>query len=258
MAGSVAQATHTYNISAQPLGSALLSFGKQSGLQLTAPGELLRGVKTSGVHGQLTSQQALGQLLAGTGLSYAPSGNGTVVLTKTAANITLGPVRVGGTVAHENPTGPGVGYVATTTMAGTKTDTPITEIPNSIYVVTKQLMQDQQPQNVAEALRYTPGVYSEELGNYQSGGGIAGTSQGIVQRGFSTKSFVDGLQLDSASSGETAFIERIEAVNGPASVMYGQTNPGGMIGISLKKPTDTPFHQVSVGFGSWGRYETTA
>ncbi|MFS3137785.1 STN domain-containing protein [Gluconacetobacter sacchari] len=82
-AGAVSSATvlstRTYNISAQPLGSALLSFGKQSSLQLTAPGELLRGVKTSGVHGQLTSQQALGQLLAGTGLSYAPSGSGVPV-----------------------------------------------------------------------------------------------------------------------------------------------------------------------------------
>lgn len=249
--------TRAYNITAQPLGSALLSFGRQSGLQLTAPGELLRGVKTSGVHGQLTSQQALGQLLAGTGLSYAPSGNGTVVLTKMAANITLGPVRVGGTVTHENPTGPGVGYVATSTMSGTKTDTPITEIPNSIYVVTKQLMQDQQPQNIVEALRYTPGVYSESTGNYANGSGEAGDAQGIKQRGFNTSSFVDGLQLNSASAGETAFIERIEAINGPASVMYGQTNPGGMIGISLKKPTDMPLHQVSLGFGSWGRYEAT-
>ncbi|MDT8873432.1 TonB-dependent receptor plug domain-containing protein [Komagataeibacter rhaeticus] len=115
-----------------------------------------------------------------------------------------------------------------------KTDTPITEIPNSIYVVTKQLMQDQQPQNVVEALRYTPGVYSESLGNYSNGSGLDGTNSGIKQRGFSTTSFVDGLALNSGSSGETAFIDRIEAVNGPASVMYGQTNPGGMIGISLK------------------------
>lgn len=39
--------------------------------------------------------------------------------------------------------------------------------------------------------------------------------------------------------------------------MYGQTTPGGMIGITLKKPTETPLHEISVGFGNWGRYEGT-
>ncbi|MDT8872954.1 TonB-dependent receptor plug domain-containing protein [Komagataeibacter rhaeticus] len=111
---------------------------------------------------------------------------------------------------------------------------------------------------MVEALRYTPGVYSESLGNYSNGSGLDGTNSGIKQRGFSTTSFVDGLALNSGSSGETAFIDRIEAVNGPASVMYGQTNPGGMIGISLKNRRMCALHQVSLGFGSWGRYEATA
>ncbi|WP_415423027.1 TonB-dependent siderophore receptor [Acetobacter okinawensis] len=165
---------------------------------------------------------------------------------------------MGGSVAHENPTGPGVGYVATTTMSGTKTDTPITEIPNSIYVVTKQLMADQQPQSVVEALRYTPGVYAESEGTYGNGNNQTGTSgSGIFQRGFATKPFVDGLLFVSSASNETAFLERVEAVNGPASVMYGQVYPGGMIAMELKKPTDDPLHQVSVGFGNWNRYEAT-
>ncbi|MBL7238391.1 MAG: TonB-dependent receptor plug domain-containing protein [Komagataeibacter hansenii] len=246
------------DIPRQPLSAALQAFSRRTGIQVVYTASIDAGIISPGISGDFDAMTALSRLLSGTGVTFRQSGKGAVVLAKASANITLGPVRVGGTVTHENPTGPGVGYVATTTMAGTKTDTPLTEIPNSIYVVTKQLMQDQQPQNVVEALRYTPGVYSESYGNYQNGGGITGSPSGIMQRGFSTSSFVDGLQLNSASSGETAFIERIEAVNGPASVMYGQTNPGGMIGISLKKPTDTPLHQVSVGFGSWGRYEATA
>lgn len=254
----VSIATKSFQISPQSLANALTTFGMQSGWQISVPDTLTAKLSSPGVSGSFAPDIALSHLLAGTGLTYQVSGSHSVIIKKASASITLGPVRVGGTVTHQNPTGPGVGYVATTTMAGTKTDTPLTEIPNSIYVVTKQLMQDQQPQNVAEALRYTPGVYSESLGNYQNGSGIAGSAQGIEQRGFDTSNFVDGLQLNSASAGETAFIERIEAINGPASVMYGQTNPGGMISTSLKKPTDTPLHQVSVGFGSWGRYETTA
>lgn len=248
--------TLSVNIPASELNHALLTLSQIAHLQIFYDMDKVKGLHANAVSGTMTADQALSRMLSGSGYSFSRTGN-KISLVKASANITLAPVRVGGKVAHQDPTGPGVGYVATTTMAGTKTDTPITEIPNSIYVVTKQLMQDQQPQNVVEALRYTPGVYSEVNGNYNNGSGGAGTNSGIIQRGFSTSSFVDGLQLNSASAGETAFIERIEAVNGPASVMYGQTNPGGMIGISLKKPTEAPLHQVSVGFGSWGRYEAT-
>ncbi|PYD58033.1 ferric iron siderophore receptor [Novacetimonas maltaceti] len=250
---SPTEQTFSFSIPAQSLDGALAAFSKITHVQTVAAGELTRNVRSPGISGTLTPTAAMNVLLGGTGLSPRTSGN-VIIVQKAAANITLGPVRVGGTVAHENPTGPGVGYVATTTMAGTKTDTPITEIPNSIYVVTKQLMQDQQPQSVVEALRYTPGIYSESYGTYANGSNETG---GILQRGFKATQFIDGLMMNSGSSGETAFIERIEAVNGPASVMYGQTNPGGMVDISLKKPTKTPLHQVSVGFGNWGRYEST-
>ncbi|KPH88790.1 ferrichrysobactin receptor [Komagataeibacter intermedius AF2] len=248
--------TLSVNIPAGELNHALLTLSQTAHLQIFYDMDKVKGLHANAVSGTMTADQALSRMLSGSGYSFSRTGN-KISLVKASANITLGPVRVGGTVAHQDPTGPGVGYVATTTMSGTKTDTPITEIPNSIYVITKQLMSDQQPQDVAEALRYTPGVYSEVNGNYANGSGASGTNSGIEQRGFSTSSFVDGLRLNSASAGETAFIERIEAVNGPSSVMYGQTNPGGLIGISLKKPTDTPLHQVSLGFGSWGRYEAT-
>ncbi|GBQ21700.1 outer membrane siderophore receptor [Gluconacetobacter sacchari DSM 12717] len=259
-AGAVSSATvlstRTYNISAQPLGSALLSFGKQSSLQLTAPGELLRGVKTSGVHGQLTSQQALGQLLAGTGLSYAPSGSGTVVLTKAAANITLGPVRVGGTARSsggdaQSAYGPGVGFVATRSASATRTDTPLIETPKSVYVVTRQQMDDLQPLTIGAALRYTPGIVSLAANDSTPS---ASLFQPVHQRGFESYTFVDGL-LNGTSISDPFFLDRIEALSGPSSVMYGQANPGGLINMTLKHPTEKAQGQANVGFGNYGRYE---
>lgn len=247
-----------FDIPAGKLSSALVAFSTQAHVPLSSQTPTLAGKMFSGLRGQFTPSAALSHILSGSGLSYRVVGNNAfqVVPASNATNITLGPVRVGGTITQQDPTGPGVGYVATNTMSGTKTDTPITEIPNSIYVVTKQLMQDQQPQNVQQALRYTPGVYAETYGT--GGNGAAyGAQSGITQRGFNSTQFVDGLMTYSASAGETAFLERIEAVNGPASVMYGQVNPGGMIAMDLKKPTETPLHQVSLGFGNWGRYEAT-
>ncbi|MFT8782945.1 TonB-dependent siderophore receptor [Acetobacter syzygii] len=248
----------TLNIPAQKLSSALVALSNTTGTQLAYTAQLSDGLRSSAISGTMSVHAALAQILSGTGLTYRFNGN-TVVLTKASANITLGPVRIGGTLSRESATGPGVGYVAHYTTAGTKTDTPITEIPNSIYVITKQQMVDQQPQNVMQALRYTPGVYAEALGTASKGAADTQNSQGggFLQRGFSSMQFIDGLQTNSHSAGETAFLDRIEVVNGPASVMYGQTSPGGIIGMSLKKPTETPLHEASVGFGNWGRYEAT-
>lgn len=245
-----------FHVSGGDLDHALTQAADQSGVHIFFPSASVSGKKSAGLSGKLTVNQALARLLSGSGLSWHLQ-DGKTIIVSPSSNITLGPVRVGGSIERQDPTGPGVGYVAENTMAGTKTNTSVTEIPNSIYVVTKQQMIDQQAQSVQDALKYTAGIYSGTLGTNASGS-AADSNGAIYQRGFTTTQFVDGLLSNSVSAGETNFLERVEAINGPASVMYGQTAPGGMIAMSLKKPTETPLHQVSVGFGNWGRYEATA
>ncbi|MCK9821499.1 TonB-dependent siderophore receptor [Komagataeibacter oboediens] len=254
-----ADQSKSFSVPPGSLAKALTSFGAQSGKQVSVETSVIQGLSSPGVTGRMSAQQALGQLLAGTGLTYRLSGN-VVTLVKASANITLGPVRVGGSLnTHEAAIGPGNGYVATYTDAGTKTDTPITEIPNSVYVITKQEILDQQAQTVKEALRYMPGVYAEKLGTSQvaTAGGNANGTGSVMMRGFNATQYVDGIMSNSVAAGETAFVERVEALNGPASVLYGQVGPGGLIATRLKQPGETPIHNVSVGFGNWGRYEAT-
>ncbi len=243
-----------YHIPAQALSTALTTFGQQAHRQVSADPKILNGHQSAALNGIFTEQEALARLLTGSGLTGRVSGN--VVSVSPSSNIILGPVRVGGTVAHQDPTGPGVGYVAENTMVGTKTDTPITEIPNSVYVITKQQIVDQQPQSIQDALKYTAGVYAGVDGT-SSNGANTRQANAIMQRGFSSTQFVDGLLTNTQSSGEPSFLERIEAINGPASVMYGKLNPGGMIAETLKKPTESPLHEATLGFGNWGRYEAT-
>lgn len=223
-----------FHVSGGDLDHALTQAADQSGVHIFFPSASVAGKKSAGLSGKLTVNQALARLLSGSGLSWHLQGGKTIIVSA-SSNITLGPVRVGGMVTHQDPTGPGVGYVAENTMAGTKTNTPITEIPNSIYVVTKQQMIDQQAQSVQDALKYTAGIYSGTLGTNASGA-AADSNGAIYQRGFTTTQFVDGLLSNSVSAGETNFLERVEAINGPASVMYGQTAPGGMIAMSFKSP----------------------
>ncbi|MBY4640478.1 secretin and TonB N-terminal domain-containing protein [Gluconacetobacter entanii] len=141
------QPKYSFNIPAGSLSSALVSFSAQSRIQVTSQAPTLAGHTTTGVHGQFTSSEALARLLQGSGLSYQTLGEHAfqIVPASKAANITLGPVRVGGSFnAHAAAVGPGNGYVAHYTEAGTKTAAPIIEIPNSVYVVTKQEIIDQQ------------------------------------------------------------------------------------------------------------------
>lgn len=250
-----------FHIPAQSLSSALATFAQQSGRQTSYDPAIAKNVSTNGVSGVMTPEAALSSLLNGTPVQFHRLNAHTLILErKSAANITLGPVRVGGTLAKETATGPGVGYVAKYSSASTKIDTPLTEIPNSVYVITKDQMVDQQSQTVQEVLRYMPGIYSESLGTASWGNGSNTSSQGggnFIQRGFASTQYVDGLFSDSVASGEPAFLDRVEALNGPSSVMYGQSGAGGLISMQLKKPTDIPLHNVTLGFGNWGRYEST-
>lgn len=121
-----------FHISAQSLPAALTQFGRQAGLQVSIPASLVEGKTSHAVNGTMSPSQSLTQILSGTGLTYRVNAN-VVTLVPASANITLGPIRVGGSLnAHEAAIGPGVGYVATYTDAGTKTDISITRIPNSV------------------------------------------------------------------------------------------------------------------------------
>lgn len=248
------------NIPEGSLSKSLRTLASLGHTQVTFTNALTDGKVGPAIHGNYTLLQALQIILSKTGLSYQRTYSGVVIVRNDAGPIHLGPVRVSGVQLRETATGPGVGYVAKYSSASTKTDTPLTEIPNSIYVITKDQMVDQQSQTVQEVLRYMPGIYSESLGTASWGNGSNTSSQGggnFIQRGFASTQYVDGLLSDSVASGEPAFLDRVEALNGPSSVMYGQSGPGGLISMQLKKPTDIPLHNVTLGFGNWGRYEST-
>ncbi|HEV8389866.1 MAG TPA: TonB-dependent siderophore receptor [Dongiaceae bacterium] len=168
--------------------------------------------------------------------------------------ITLGPVKVEG--EGESATGPVEGYVATEGTTGSKTDTPIIETPQSISVISKDRLDEQAAGSLAEALRYSAGVTGELFGMDQRGYGISIRGFEVDEGGF----FRDGLQLKGTSF--SAFLpldlygaERLEILRGPASVLYGQNSPGGIINYVSKRPTSEPFHEIEAGAGTFDRFE---
>ncbi|MFP2895176.1 TonB-dependent siderophore receptor [Corallococcus sp. 4LFB] len=152
------------------------------------------------------------------------------------------------TVDSERASGPVKGYTARRSGSGTKTDTALGETPQSVSVVGRAQMDAQQAQSVTEATRYTPGVRSETFG-------ADPRNDWFLIRGFSSQEggyFLDGLQLYSSSFAtwrlETFGLERVEAVRGPASVLYGGTSPGGLLNMVGKRPpVEGSVRHVEVG-----------
>ena len=142
------------------------------------------------------------------------------------------------------------GYVATRSATGTKTDTPLIETPQAISVVTSDQVRDQGAQNLGQALDYSSGVSGERGGVNTSG------FEYLQGRGFQLEKYLDGMRLPNQAyllpSYEVYDLERIEVLHGPASVLYGQAFPGGMINLVSKRPTDTPFGEVNVTAGNYG------
>lgn len=261
----------SFSIAAQPLRDALRQLMQQGNLQIGFEGGDVDGKRSSAVSGSMSVGDALSRLLAGTGLTFRYLTAGSIVLERAPQSaggaIQLGPVRVegdgdpsgAGARDTERATGPVRGYVATRSITAAKTDTSILEIPQSISVVTADQMRDQGVQSINDALRYTAGVRTESSGAQL-------LDSNLYLRGFNQSSlnmYQDGLRGATPGyfgffAGETYGYERIEVVKGPASVLYGQSEPGGLINMVSKRPSADAVNEVQVAIGSFDQYQAAA
>ncbi len=243
-----------FNIPAQSLASALLTLGRQADLQVLYSADDVQGLRSQAVVGRFSTDKALARMLAGTNLSFSLQNN-TAILQKRSASdsLELSTINISGQ-STESAYGPVDGYVATRSATGTKTDTPILEIPQAINVVTADQIETQGARNLTQALRYTPGL---GVNGFTDRNAIADE---ITSRGFApTPLYLDGAYLPYAGSLGGApqidpyTLERVEVLKGPSSVLYGQNQPGGVVNMVSKRPTTEQRSQVKFGLGSYHR-----
>lgn len=146
------------------------------------------------------------------------------------------------------------GFVSRRDVTGTKTATPLSEIPQSVSVINREQLDSRQVQTLGEALRYTSGVQAEAFGADPH-------VDWFNIRGFSTNDtglYLNGLRVSpgvTALAPEPYGLERIDVLKGPASVLYGQNAPGGLVNLVSKRPTDTPLREAAILGGSYGRVQ---
>ncbi|MDN4203462.1 ferrichrome porin FhuA [Citrobacter freundii] len=159
---------------------------------------------------------------------------------------------------QESAWGPAATIAARQSATATKTDTPIQKVPQSISVVTAEEMALHQPKSVKEALSYTPGV---AVGTR----GAPNTYDYLIIRGFaadgqSQNNYLNGLKMQGNFYNDAVIdpymLERAEVMRGPVSVLYGKSNPGGLLNMVSKRPTTEPLKEIQFKMGTDSLFQT--
>ncbi|WP_333501388.1 ferrichrome porin FhuA [Kluyvera genomosp. 2] len=160
--------------------------------------------------------------------------------------------------AQESAWGPAPTIAAKRSATATKTDTPIEKTPQSVSVITRQELDMRQPTTVKDAMAYTPSVFSTR--------GSSSTYDVVSIRGFTapttvnTNQYLDGMKLQGNNYSEVSmdpyFLERVEVMRGPTSVLYGNSNPGGIVSMVSKRPTTEPLHEIQFKMGTDNLWQT--
>jgi iron complex outermembrane receptor protein len=137
------------------------------------------------------------------------------------------------------------GYNPSSASTATRTDTPIRDIPQSIQVVPREVLEDRNVNSVVEGLETVSGVV-------QSGSGENRFIRGFnIQRNF-RNGYPDGVTQNSTPIGT---VERVEVLRGPASVLFGAVEPGGIVNIITRQPLSEPYYNLAFEVGNFGFYQ---
>lgn len=257
--------TRNFNIPAGPLEDALNRFGQDAGLVLAFPPETVAGLRSPGLQGSHGVRDGLTRLLEGTGVRAVQQPNGVYVFqrqaattpaaalapTAAAATLSLAEIRVQARRAASGTTEGTGSYTNQITSIASKTDQSFREIPQSVSVVTRQLLDDRKAVDVEQAMALTPGVI------------VADNSGRYFSRGFQ----ITSMQMDGGAplalgaytyqpQQQMAFYDRVEVMRGASGLLGGVGDPGGIINLVRKKPLAQAQTDVALSVGSWNNLRT--
>ncbi len=203
-----------FDIPSGSLESVLEGFQKLTGWIVFVPNEAMRAIPSKGLSGVYTDEQALTQLLAGTGLSYQVTAKKSAML-----EITARPEAV---EIRDR----------TASLTSPKYTESLRDTPQTITVIPSQVIEEQGATTLRDVLQNVPGL------TLTAGEGGAPAGDNLTLRGFSARNdiFVDGVRDIGPQTRDPFNIEQVEAVKGPASAYTGRGSTGGVINLASKSP----------------------
>lgn len=234
-AGAALQARFGFAIAAQPLPQALSKFSRVTGLSVVYTDEAPYDLQAPAVSGQLSANDALNRLLAGSGYRFRALDGSTLTLERVPTDtLSLTDTTVTGQAASTS-------YQPAPVASIGRTDTPVLETPQSIVTVPAQALRDQKPRNLDDALGNISGITQANT--------LGGTQDAVMKRGFGDNR--DGsIMRDGLPSvlgrNLTATADHVEVLKGPASLLYGIQDPGGIVNVVSKKPQLQQYNAVTL------------
>jgi len=143
------------------------------------------------------------------------------------------------------------GYLETNAATTTRLPVPVNEMPVSVQVVPRRVIEDQAAQGLED-------VYKNISGVFESGNTLNAQSEVLpVIRGFEAPVVLrNGMRATTVGSVDLANIETVEVLKGPASIVFGALEPGGVLNFTTKKPLETPHYRIDQEFGSYDHFRT--
>jgi catecholate siderophore receptor len=143
------------------------------------------------------------------------------------------------------------GYEVPVITSATKTPTPLRDVPQSVTVVTKELIKDQLMMSLGDVVRYVPGITAHQGENNRDQ---------IIVRGNSSSAdfFVNGVRDDVQYYRDLYNLERVEALKGANAMMFGRGGAGGVVNQVTKEAEFYPLRTVSLQGGTYGNKRFTA
>lgn len=230
-----------FDIPAQPLDSALTMLARQSGIQILFNPADLQGLQSPALQGNLETPAAVNKLLAGSGLQ-ADFRHGSYVIRRLPGHTANFPeIRISATADS--------GYKAP--LAGVASKVPLAprQIANSVSVLTRQQIEDQNLITMQDALQQVTGINviandTSSAQYYARGYGLGVMYDGVTSYNGMTPSHQFDLPL----------YERIEVLRGPAGLLRGVGEPGGVVNLVKKRPRKDFAFSWAAGAGSWDNY----
>ncbi|QHC99678.1 TonB-dependent siderophore receptor [Pseudomonas sp. S04] len=232
-----------FDIAAKPLPQALSDFSRVTGISVVYTDEAPYGVTAPAISGQMSAEQAMQRLLSGSAMTFRQTDGHTLVLepVPSAGVLNLGATTItsvqDASLSYQPP--------ATTSIA--RSSATLQEIPQTINVVAAQVLRDQAPRNLDDALANVSGI--------TQGNTLGSTQDSVMTRGFGDNRngsiMRDGMPIVQGR-GLNASVDRVEVLKGPASLLYGIQDPGGVVNMVSKKPQMQAYNALTARGSSYG------
>ena len=219
---------------------------------LSYPASLTEGRSSPGLRGRHDVDSGLALLLSGTGLQAVRGANGDYSLQPrgNGASLELSPVSISGKAPGSTTEGTGE-YTTYSSSSSTRLNLTPRETPQSITVMTRQRLDDQNLSTLTDTLEATPGIIVTR-------DGLGAETDSYWSRGFAIQNYeIDGVptntRLDNYSQ-SMAMYDRVEVVRGATGLISGMGNPSATINLIRKRPTSEAQASITGQAGTWDRY----